>query len=303
MSLTFRWLGALCLVSAPAVASVINVNFPDFSSTAGLTLNGSTAVATTSDGKVLRLTPATTGQAGSAFSSTSIEFNGPSDSFSTFFQFRLTDSGGIDPADGIVFVVQPVSSSIGGSGGGIGYSGIPNSLGVEFDTFRNSWDINSNHVAIVEHGDITTDINPQTPGGVSNCTSFSPTPGSNCMSNGDLWSAWIDYDGTTLQVRLADNSSVRPAGALLSEAVNIPCLLGGGNGTGTCGVTPGNTAFVGFTSGTGAGFDNHDIVDWQYTNTFNPIPGPSGVPEPSTWMLLATGLIAAASHARAKAKK
>jgi hypothetical protein len=165
-------------------------------------------VATTSDGKVLWLTPASAGQAGSTFSSASIAFNGTSDSFSTFFQFRITNPGGIDPADGLVFVVQPVSSSIGGSGGGIGYSGIPNSIGVEFDTFQNSWDINSNHVAIVEHGDITTDINPQTPGGVSSCTSFTASPNSNCMSNGDLWSVWIDYDGAILQVRLADNSSV-----------------------------------------------------------------------------------------------
>src|ERR1700730_17961950 len=150
MPFTLRSVFALGLLALPALASVITVNFPDFSSTAGLTLNGSTAVATTADGKVLRLTPASGGQAGSAFSSTSIEFNGSSDSFSTFFQFRITNPGGIDPADGLVFVVQPVSSSIGGSGGGIGYSGIPNSIGVEFDTFQNSWDTNSNHVAVVE---------------------------------------------------------------------------------------------------------------------------------------------------------
>ena len=304
MNFTLGSFLAFCLVSAPAFASVVTVSFPDFSSTAGLTLNGSTAVATTGDGKVLRLTPATTSQAGSAFSSTSIMFNGTSDSFSTFFQFRITDSGGIDPADGIVFVVQPVSSSIGGAGGGIGYSGIPKSIGVEFDTFQNGWDINSNHVAIVEKGDITNDIAAATPGGVGNCTSFNPSPGSNCMSNGDLWSVWIDYNGTTLEVRLADGSSVRPSNPLLSQAVNIPCLLGGGNDSGPCGVSPGNTAFVGFTSGTGAGFDNHDIKDWLYTNTFSPITGPPPtVPEPTTWLLLGTGLLLLARHSQKRARK
>jgi hypothetical protein len=290
MPLTIRLVIGFVLLTVPTLASVINVSFPDFSSTSGLTLNGSAAVATTSDGKVLRLTPTAVSQAGSAFSSTSIAFNGSSDSFSTFFQFRITNPGGIAPADGFVFVVQPVSSSIGGAGGGIGYSGIPNSIGVEFDTYQNGWDINSNHVAIVEHGDITTDINPQTPGGVGPCTSFTASPNSNCMSNGDLWSAWIDYNGTTIEVRLADNSSERPVTALLSQSVNIPCLLGGGNDSGTCGVTPGNTAFVGFTSGTGGGFENHDIKDWQYTNTFSPIG--SSIPEPSTWLLLGTGLFA-----------
>lgn len=36
-------------------------------------------------------------------------------------------------ADGLVFVVQTNSNKVGG-GGGIGYQGIPNSVGVELDT-------------------------------------------------------------------------------------------------------------------------------------------------------------------------
>ena len=28
-----------------------------------------------------------------------------------------------------------------------------------------------------------------------------------CMSNGDAWSVWIDYDGIKLNVALADNST------------------------------------------------------------------------------------------------
>ncbi|MEO7762506.1 MAG: hypothetical protein ABIS68_11425 [Casimicrobiaceae bacterium] len=41
----------------------------------------------------------------------------------------MGDSDGAG-ADGIVFVVQPVSSTVGGGGGGIGYFGIPTSLAV-----------------------------------------------------------------------------------------------------------------------------------------------------------------------------
>src|SRR5713226_890229 len=127
MRITIRPVIGFVLLTVPTQASVLNLSFPGLSSTAGLALSGNAAVTTTSDGKVLRLTPPLSFQAGGAFSSTSIAFNGSSDSFSTFFQFRITNVGGIDPADGFVFVIQPLSSSIGGSGSGIGYSGILNS--------------------------------------------------------------------------------------------------------------------------------------------------------------------------------
>jgi len=31
------------------------------------------------------------------------------------------------------------------------------------------------------------------------------------MNNGDIWSVWIEYDGTNLHVAVADYSVVRPA--------------------------------------------------------------------------------------------
>ena len=39
-------------------------------------------------------------------------------------------------ADGIAFVLQPVSTSLGSSGGGIGYQSISPSFSVEFDTYK-----------------------------------------------------------------------------------------------------------------------------------------------------------------------
>ena len=66
------------------------ISFPDFSSTAGLTLNGSAAAV----GNVLRVTPAIDGQAGSTFSASTVSLASNA-SFSTFFQFRYKSRLGI----------------------------------------------------------------------------------------------------------------------------------------------------------------------------------------------------------------
>ena len=47
-------------------------------------------------------------------------------------------------------------------------------------------------------------------------------------------------------------------------------------------------AFVGFTSGTGAGCENHDILNWKFSNTTEL---GTTTPEPWTTLLLAAGLL------------
>ena len=107
-TLCFSALAAL----AASAAQATSVTYNDFSSTAGLTLVGSTATAVTGDGSVLRITPAATGQAGAAYSTAPITL-GPSDTFSTTFKFRFTNTGGIAPADGITFVLAANPSGLG----------------------------------------------------------------------------------------------------------------------------------------------------------------------------------------------
>ncbi len=63
------------------------------------------------------------------------------DGFSTYFQVNMSSSTSGTPADGLCFVIYSSDSSIpdiGVYGGGIGYAGIPNSIGVEFDIYTNS---------------------------------------------------------------------------------------------------------------------------------------------------------------------
>lgn len=222
------------------------VNFPNFANAAPLTLNNDAHVMTTSDGPVLRLLGAQTWRSGSAFSTV----QGDASSFSTSFRFRITNPGGAqDPTgagggDGMVFVIQNVASNVGTAGGGIGYMGIPNSVGIEFDTWRNDpfHDPSSNHLGIdiagqIDHGTgspYTIDVSPD-------------------FDDGNIWYAWVDYDGTTLQVR-ANQTGVRPAAPLLSRVLDIPTILN----------SP--TAYLGFTSGTGNAYENVDILSWRYDN-------------------------------------
>ena len=279
----WKVLVATLTVLAATESGAVVVQFENFSSTSGLTLSGSSA-GNVNNGidpnPVLRLVQSTTSQTGSAFSSTQINAS----SFSTSFDYRLTNPGGIvdlsnqSGADGFVFVVQPVSASIGGLGGGLGYSGVSPSVGIEFDTFHNSFDPDTNHVGINVNGNV--DSNSQ-----GNTAFVSPR-----FDDGNLWSAWVDYDGATLEVR-TNQTGVRPVLALISVPIDIESIIG----------QP--TAFVGFAAGTGSAYANHDIVSWEYRDSFDPIDAPvPTVPEPGVLALLCVGLSSLAFVTRRRTK-
>lgn len=253
-SSAFRLLAALGLVSVAAFAQALS--YPNFAATAGLSLKGTAAIANTNDGTILRLTKAECCSAGSAFSVNPVPFQIAADTFSTFFQFRITSPGGIAPADGIAFVIRETgSAALGSTANSVGYDGIGNSLGIKFDTYQNENEINDNFVAIQTNG-VLRDEFTQTPFGVANC--MKPVGVAGCMANGDLWSVWIDYDGVNLHVAVADGSTTRPPD-LINVPLSLPTIL-----------HYNNAAYIGFTAGTGGGFENHNIVDWIYYNTYNP---------------------------------
>lgn len=252
---------ALTLAAAASSASATTIVYNDFSNTAGLQLNGNAAAAVDSSSRnVLRVTPSTMSQSGSAFSTSAVTL--ASDvSFSTKFTFNLNNQFN-SGADGLVFAVQTVSNTAGGAGGGIGYSGLNNSVGIEFDNWDNGgWDdYSGNHIGIDINGNIDSVVQTEAP--------------VNLDSGQDIY-AWVDYNGATdsLEVRVS-NVNVRPDAATLSYTIDLASVLG----------TP--DAFVGFTSGTGWAGANHDVISWEFRDTYAPVD----VPEPAALGLLGLGL-------------
>jgi Na+/glutamate symporter len=108
--------------------------------------------------------------------------------------------------------------------------------------------------------------------GISSC-GFAA--GAGCMSNGDIWTATISYNGTTLSMTLWDTTGEgSPFTVYSSQALNIAPFLGTAN------------AYVGFTGGTGAGFEQQDILNWELSNTATL----TGTPEPATLGLVFAGI-------------
>lgn len=272
-------LGVAGAMFAAAPAHALLVNMQNFNSLADFTLNGVTATIDTGgmgvvgpnvgDERVLRLTN-NNAQSGSAFLTNAISLASDA-SFSSYFEFQFTNQGG-GGADGIVFTVQTVANTAGGGGGGIGYDGLANSVGVEFDNWNNGPcdGNNDNHAGINLSGSVCSVVRADT------------LPAQ--LDSGSIFHAWVDYNGVTdsLEVRLALNDT-RPAAALMSYTVDLVSVLGTTN------------AFVGFTSGTGAATADHDIRRWVFNSEFAPVvdptnPGGGTVPEPGTLALMLSGL-------------
>ena len=96
-----------------------------------------------------RLTEAINSQSGSAWNSVTLNLTQPFN-FDVDMFFGYNNGG----ADGIAFLLQPISTSIGTGGGGMGYQGVSPSFAVEFDTWQNSSDPSYDHIAIQKNGDL-----------------------------------------------------------------------------------------------------------------------------------------------------
>jgi gliding motility-associated-like protein len=97
------------------------------------------------------ITTANTFQSGSIWNINKISLN---QSFDFKFNVYLgcIDANG---ADGIVFVLQPISTSVGSSGEGLGFAGVSPSIGIPIDTWLNDNlnDPDYDHISIHKNGD------------------------------------------------------------------------------------------------------------------------------------------------------
>lgn len=127
------------------------------------TINGN---ATRTSCNCYTLTPDLATKSGTVWNNNQIDLN---QSFEFIFKVFLgcSDANG---ADGMAFVMQPISTSVGGTGSGMGYGGISPAIAVTLDTYQNSdlaSDPSYDHIAIQLNGDVNhanaNTITPLTP--------------------------------------------------------------------------------------------------------------------------------------------
>jgi len=216
-------------VPAPAAAAPRLIAYPSFRSAAGLALRGTAEVT----GGVLRLTGGRPDQAGAAWSDTAIDPRAP---FETTFDLAITGTGTV--ADGVAFVVQTDGrNALGGLGGSIGYGGLTHSVAVEFDTYRNPYDADANHVAVVSGGRADR---PQ-PGAAGAPLALAGRP----------VHVGVGYEPARAELTVRVRGDGEPWSHVLTRTVDLGAVLGSGR------------AYVGFTGATGTSVSTQAILSWR----------------------------------------
>ena len=252
------------LIALASAASGQSFSYPDFSSVAGLAMNGSAGQFGTS----LRLTNTLGSLAGSSYYDTPVPVSA---GFDTTFTFVI-DTAGSSGADGMAFVIQNDPrglTALGDSGTPLGYAkystsgagiAIANSLVIEFDTWNSgsNGDTSDNEISIHTNGTGENDHDESFSLG-----RISPTTN---MSNGLPHTCRILYEVGQLSVFLNDLDN-----PLLSVTYdfNIGGTHTNGNTVGGLSLIGGAQAYVGFSAATGGVTENHDVLSWEF--------GPSGV--------------------------
>ena len=221
------------------------VNFAAGFSAGGLQFNGHTKL----NGTRLQLTDTTANnESASAFWTTPENVQG----FTNDFTFQQTSPN----ADGFTFTIQGVgATALGPSGGGLGYGpdapggtgGIANSVAVKFDIYDNNGE-GPNSTGLYTNGASPTTPATTLGGGVN-------------LHSGDIFHVVMSYDGTTLTMTITDTSNTAQT-FTTSWPINIPSTVGG------------NTAYVGFTGGTGGLTSTQEIITWSYSTGSTAPPPP-----------------------------
>jgi Legume lectin domain/Chitobiase/beta-hexosaminidase C-terminal domain/PQQ-like domain len=221
------------------------INYGNGLSATGLVLNGSATI----NGSRLRITDTGANEAGSAWSSTPINVQ----SFTNDFSFQVSSASG----DGFTFTIQGTgTAALGPLGGGLGYGpdqpggtpGIGKSIAVKFDLYSNA-------------GEGTDSTGMYTNGASPTVPALDMTSSGVVLLSGDIFNVHMTYDGTTLKWTVTDANNPSQT-FTASQAINIPSTVGG------------NTAFVGFTGGTGGATAIQEVINWTYASSLPVVATP-----------------------------
>ena len=161
-------------------------------------------------------------------------------SWSTTFTFIMNG-----PADGLAFVIWSKLRNLGSASGYLGYGGTTRykspSMAIEFDTFKDAWDPNGQHIGIDQKGSVKSVITAGVPAGMT-------------LNGNKPVTAWIDYDGQQISVFVAPQGSNKPNNPALKYAVNL------------CKVLDQPGYYIGFTASSGRlAATSHDILSWSFS--------------------------------------
>jgi hypothetical protein len=220
-----------CSLAAGAAAGATPIAYPDFSSVAGLKLNGNAA----QSGTALRLVGNTQVQHGSAWAQTQID---TTQSFESRFRADVHDGSLPSPADGMTFAIQSKSlSAIGDSGGAHGYAGlgaISPSVAVDVSLFPQIFNGGNEQFSLVSNGTLAP---------LAKATS-------SVLLYGQPFSVWVDYDAKTHTVAVfVSQATTKPPAPLVSASIDLAATVG-------------PAAYAGFTAGTGANWADFDVLGW-----------------------------------------
>ena len=211
--------------------------YSDFADSSEFSLLGAAAV---TEDHILRVAPSTDGT-GAAWQG---EQQFVSLGFETTFQFRM--GGKFESRNGMAFVIQNVSpTAIGGSIGGLGYSGLPNSLAIEFDTDSN-WtleDPSDSHISVHTRG-----VDPNSKKEFYSLGSISTS--GYTLNDGNVHTAKLIYLPGQLSVFVDDMNTPQ-----LSVPLDLASTMELNRGQ----------AWVGFTAASlSTKGQNHDVLSWSY---------------------------------------
>jgi len=229
------------------------ISFPlGFAGSQGtMILNGSTDL----DDSRLQLTDGAQGEAGSAWYFAPVNIL----AFTTNFTFQLSNPN----ADGMTFAIQGAGlNALGAAGGGLGYQNIAKSLAIKFDLHNNAGE------GPDSTGLFTDGASPTIPAVNLSATGIN-------LHSGDTMEVNLAYNGTTLSMTIVD--VVTGASYFTSWTVDIASLVGG------------NSAYVGFTGGTGGNTSSQKILTWTYSTGAAPppvlvLPAPTFFPAGGTYV-------------------